>query len=319
MEATPQPLADGNPAAGKHFVISLRTGRLANRLVLFANFIGYAAEHGHRVSNVTFHSYAHLFETTRKDIYCRYPIPRLRSVLDRLPGVAAALRKTRLLYNAARYGGALNERLPLLGKKCVTIREIPYHTQLLDGSEMQAKFGAARTVFVYGWFFRAPGCVVRQAEKIRTHLRPVAELERANRPALERLRQAADVVVGVHIRHGDYRHWKQGEFFFPAHQYAAWMRALAGKFPGRRTAFFVCSDEPRHAGEFPGLTVEFGVGPAVADLYSLAKCDFLIGPLSTFSQWASFYGNVPLFHLRNRDAQIALDQFAVSDLYEIPV
>jgi hypothetical protein len=38
-------------------------------------------------------------------------------------------------------------------------------------------------------------------------------------------------------------------------------------------------------------------GSAVEDLYSLARCDYLLGPPSTFSLWASFYGNVPLHQM----------------------
>jgi hypothetical protein len=62
------------PINNKTLVIAFRTGRLGNRLVLFAHVIGFAAEHGCRVVNFAFHSYAHLFENTRRDLYCRYPV-----------------------------------------------------------------------------------------------------------------------------------------------------------------------------------------------------------------------------------------------------
>jgi hypothetical protein len=97
------------------------------------------------------------------------------------------------------------------------------------------------------------------------------------------------------------------------------MRELATQFSGRKVAFFVCSDEPRQASEFTGLTVVIGAGPPVVDLYALTGCDYVLGPPSTFSQWASFYGNKPLYHLRDHDVQIELDKFAVSDLSEIPL
>ena len=61
------------------------------------------------------------------------------------------------------------------------------------------------------------------------------------------------------------------------------MRELAGQFPGRKTAFFVCSDEPRQASEFSGLMVVIGAGPPVVDLYTLAGCDYILRPPSTFS------------------------------------
>jgi hypothetical protein len=64
--------------------------------------------------------------------------------------------------------------------------------------------------------------------------------------------------------------------------------------------------------------VGFGAGSPVGDLYALAQCDYIFGPVSTFSQWASFYGNKPLLHLENHEAQVEREQFRVSDLQEIP-
>jgi hypothetical protein len=78
----------GQPEAGhlgadqKLLIIAFRTGRLGNRWLRFAHVIGFAAEHGCRVVNVAFHSYAHLFENTRRDIYCRYPVARRWSLFD---------------------------------------------------------------------------------------------------------------------------------------------------------------------------------------------------------------------------------------------
>ena len=305
-------------AHNKILVIGLRTGRLGNRLVLFANVMGFAAEHGYRVVNVAFHTYAHLFENTRRDIYCRYPVARRRSLFDLIPGVAKAIRKTRIFYQIIRHASEWNDHSPILGKRVFTLREIPGQTLLLDAAEVQSRMADAKIVFVHGWRFRAPESVRRQAARIREFFRPISEVGQAVRQSVELLRQQADIVVGVHIRRTDYRAWKKGRFFFAVDRYAAWMRELAGQFPGRRTVFFVCSDEPRQASEFTGLTVVIGAGPPVADLYTLAGCDYILGPPSTFSQWASFYGNKPMYHLRSGDDRVERDKFTVSNLEEIP-
>ena len=305
-------------ADNKILVVGLRTGRLGNRLVLSANVIGFAAEHGHRVVNVAFHSYAHLFEATRRDIYCRYPVARRRSLFDLIPGAAPAIRKTRIFYQFIRRASEWNDRFPILGKSVFTLREIPRQTIFLDAPEVQSRMADAKVVFVHGWRIRAPESVRRHADLIREYFRPVAGIEDASRQVVERLRQVAEVIIGVHLRQGDYRTLKQGQYFFPPERYAAWMRELAGHFSGRKTAFFVCSDEPRQASEFTGLTVVIGAGPPVVDLYTLAGCDYILGPPSTFSQWASFYGNKPLYHLRSGDDRVERDRFTVSDLVEIP-
>jgi hypothetical protein len=312
----PMPTRSGK---GKLFVISGRCGRLANRIILFANFIALAEEQGHRVVNPTFHSYARFFEATRDDIYCQYPRATRKSGWDILPGVGGAIRGTRIFFHVARAFGLWNERHPVFGKTIFTLRQTPAQPiTALDGPEVQAKIRDARIVFVNGWNFRAPELVQRHAGKIRTYFRPMAEFAQASRQAVAQLRQHAEVIVGVHIRHGDYRTWRGGKCFFPASQYAVWMKELAEQFPGRNVAFLVCSDEPRHEQEFPGLRVGIGAGSAVGDLCALAKCDYILGPVSTFPMWASFYGNKPLFLIRDREARIERNEFHVSDLREIP-
>ena len=57
-------------------MVALRTGRLANRIVLFANVIAFAEEHGYEVLNPAFQTYAALFESTRDTLLCPYPPPR---------------------------------------------------------------------------------------------------------------------------------------------------------------------------------------------------------------------------------------------------
>jgi hypothetical protein len=303
---------------GRLFVISLRCGRLGNRLILFANLIAYAAEHGDRVANVTFHSYAHLFETTRRDVYCRYPVAERQSLFDHIPKVPQAIRWSRLFYHCVRASSVLNERLPVFGRKVVTVREqLGLEWESLTDAKMEKRIRDARVVFIYGWHFRAPECVERHADKIRAYFRVAEPYETASTQAVQRLREKADVVVGIHMRFGDYLNFKGGKYYFPPARYFSWMEQLAGQFPGRKVAFMICSDEPRPASGFPGLLVGLGPGSMAGDLYALAKCDYIFGPPSTFSQWASFYGEKPLFHLEDRDARLEVERFRVANLQKL--
>jgi hypothetical protein len=115
-----------------------------------------AEEQGHGIVNVTFHSYAHSFETTRRDIFCRHPVPPRRSWLDRLPGAARAIRKSRLFYHAVRAASVLNERVRIFGPKTMTFREQPGQGIVwLDGPEFQARIRAPETsLFPAGPFTR---------------------------------------------------------------------------------------------------------------------------------------------------------------------
>jgi hypothetical protein len=303
------------PEKPKLFTIAGRCGRLANRILVFAKFAALAEEHGHRLVNFTFHSYSEFFEGTRGNICCRYPRPDRRSWPDIIPGVAAALRRTRILYHVTRYTCLLNERLPIFGSAAVTLRELPgRRTTMLDDPEYQEKIRPARIVFAYGCWLNTPSLVQKHGDKIRAYFRPVEKFAMASGAAIESLRREADVVIGVHIRQGDYRGWQGGNYFFPVARYAAWMRELAAQLRGRTVAFFVCSDEPRSAGEFPGLTVGLGTGSPVSDIYALARCDYIFGTKSTFSQWASFYGEKPLLQISSKDETAKLENFRVSYL-----
>ncbi len=303
------------PKNQKLFTIGLRCGRLANRTILFANFIALAEEQGHRLINFTFHSYSEFFEGTRENIYCRYPRPQRRSWMDIVPGVAAFLRKTRIPYHLTRATAALNEHFPIFGDKVQTLHELPgTKITLLDGPEYQEKIRPAKIIFVYGWWLRTPSLVKKHGDKIRAYFRPVEKFEKASRDAIEPLRHGADIVIGVHIRQGDYRGWQGGRYFFPTSRYAAWMRELAAQFPEPQGSFFVCSDEARSASEFPGLTVAFGTDSPMSDIYALARCDYILGTKSTFSQWASFYGEKPLLQVCGTDEPAKLENFRVSYL-----
>ena len=296
----------------KLFTISLRCGRLANRLIIFANFVALAEEQGHNLINFTFHSYSELFEGTQQNVFCRYPRPRRRSWMDVVPGVAAFLRKTRIPYHITRFTALFNERHPYFGNKVATLHELPgADYTLLEGQAYQDLIRPAKIVFVYGWWLRSPGLMKKHGAKIRAYFRPVERFVNAALAVIEPLRRKADILIGVHVRRGDYSYWKGGKYYFPAERYAAWMHDLVAQFPGRKVAFVVCSDEPRRLDEFPGLTVGLGPDSPVSDIFALAQCDYILGPKSTFTQWASFYGDKPLLHLEGSDHVVKLEDFRI--------
>ena len=312
MRAEP-PADQAPPDGGKLLIITGRPGRMANRLVLFAHIIGFAEEHRYRVVNPTFHSYADLFENTRSDVFCQYPAASRKSLLDSLPGVSGIIKSTRMFYHAGRLARTLQEKFGFFGRSVAVLEEMPRgKLTLLDGPEVRSQIDPAKVVLVNGWKLRAPEYVQKHADKIRKHFQPAVQIEQDVHLLMQRVRQNADVVIGVHIRQGDYRRWKGGKYFFPTSRYAAWMRELMSQFPGAKVSFLVCSDEPRTDQEFQGLPVVLSVNTPVGDLCALSKCDYLFGPVSTYSLWASFYGNVPLFHVGNSDDRMDRAQFRVS-------
>ena len=76
-------------------------------------------------------------------------------------------------------------------------------------------------------------------------------------------------------------------------------------------AFLLCSNEELNYADFAGLQVHSATGHFVEDLYALAACDLVLGPPSSYSMWASFYGQVPLLHLEHADQPVSLPDFQV--------
>jgi hypothetical protein len=65
--------------------------------------------------------------------------------------------------------------------------------------------------------------------------------------------------------------------------------------------FLVCSDEKIKEGKFPNINFIFGPGNEIEDLFILSKTDFIIGSDSTFGAFASYYGNIPMKIMKNKN------------------
>lgn len=120
------------------------------------------------------------------------------------------------------------------------------------------------------------------------------------------------VIVGVHIRRGDYAWWQGGKFYFEDEIYAAVMDGLAEELRtvGMKIRFVLFSNEGLNLDHFKGMyEVVRSDGSPYDDHWIMSKCDYLVGPPSTFTIWASWYGRVPLCHLKDRTARPHLIDF----------
>ena len=126
------------------------------------------------------------------------------------------------------------------------------------------------------------------------------------------------VRVGLHVRRGDYLTWNGGRYYYSDAQFAAVLRQFAALHPGKHLQVFVCGNDPSldessYREALPGCTVLFPKGSAIADLYLLSQCDWLIGPPSTFTLVASMYRNVPLYWIEDPAAPVTASSFAFFD------
>jgi hypothetical protein len=121
------------------------------------------------------------------------------------------------------------------------------------------------------------------------------------------------MVVGIHIRRGDYAFWHNGRFFYELETYHQFMLQIQQLYDDKKVSFFISSNEDFSLDIFDSCDCyRFEKEPsgAILDLYTLSLCDLLIGPFSTFSRWASFIGEKPLCFIESKEQQITKDSFS---------
>ena len=171
-----------------------------------------------------------------------------------------------------------------------------------------------------GWQTRSDTRYLRQTlSELQRIFRPRDEIVRKAETLMADLRANADLVVGLHIRRGDYETWHNGRFFFSLDDYRQFMQRIQQAYAGRRVVFFISSNEDFPADSFEGCQCRrFGREPsgAILDLYTLSLCDRIAGPPSTFSRWASFIGQVPLCFIESADQRFRDDGFSpIADFF----
>ena len=165
-----------------------------------------------------------------------------------------------------------------------------------------------------GWHTRTDTRYLQQTlPELKRIFRPKDEIMQKADGMITAQRTEADVIVGVHIRRGDYATWNNGRFYYELEDYRQFMLRVQQLYANRRVSFFISSNEDFSLDIFEGSNCHrFGkeASGAILDLYTLSLCDRIIGPISSYSRWASFIGEVPLCFLESKEQQFTFDSFS---------
>ena len=297
------------------YVLSKKYGRLCNRLFNAAHLLALAIERKHTFVNVAFYDYADCFQATQQDILCRYPVRK--GFIQNYKPVGMVLYY--LTYCFACFVYYL-PRLAVNGLRWRTIRGPAGGDDLvLDVPSFPLLNGlpdTAHVIFFQGWNLRAHHSLQKHGDRIREYFTPLPRYRARVNEFILTAREGCDVLVGVVIRHGDYRTWLNGQYFYSLETYAALMKQVEELFGGRKTKFIICSDEEQDTTVFAAAKMDFCFrsGHMIENLYSLAECDYIVSPPSTYGMWASFYGKVPLYLIDDPAQRISTtDSFAVCE------
>ena len=180
-------------------------------------------------------------------------------------------------------------------------------------------------------FFRFFGCtkgwqtmdetkyLIDTKKELQHIFRPKKDIMDKAESKIEQIRQTADYIIGVHIRHGDYQTWRNGRYYYSLEEFHQMMLQLQSLYPNQRVSFFISSNACFDVNIFKGChCFRFGKESSgdILDLYTLSLCDRIIGPWSTYSRWASFIGEVPLCFIKDREQVFKDSDFSiVKDFY----
>ena len=291
------------------FVITTTPGAfLGNQLTIFAHVIASARDTGRDIWGASFFPYASYFETTSRDILARFPA---RRSLFRIQ----ALRVFLYYYVFARLVRVLLLRPdpPLSDLAVITDYD---GRQYLQGENFLDQAAGKRLVLIEGYFFRTSVAqLTAHSPVIKAYFRPLQRHETNAEAVVRQARAEADVLVGVHLRQFDtvidHTPHPLYKYQHVEHMSQA-MRRTVELLAGKRVVFLLFSNRKIDHSRFTGFSTTEGTGHMIEDLHALSLCDYILASTySTFSRWASFYGNVPLYQMETPGSRFSLQDFRV--------
>lgn len=172
--------------------------------------------------------------------------------------------------------------------------------------------------FIYSWKHRADKEYFPYVmDEIRDIYTPNQHIIDEVNPVINHYKQEGYFVIGVHIRRGDYKTFEGGRYYFELNEYKQYMQSLCEVYKNKKLCFAISTNEKIDTTIFEGLEIcKTSNTTAIHDLYMLTQCDRIIGPLSTFSRWASFYGKVPLCFISKGNMIRSDEEFSIiKDFY----
>ena len=271
----------------KIVILENNGGRLANQLWLSSGVYAYCLEKKYIYENRCFFRYEHYFNIQKSDWFLYSFFNRRNIRNSKLAKVLYPIYSTTLKM--------LNPKSVVQDNK--TIFNLPpdeglneKQSNLLDKIEK-----SDRGIFYFcGWLFRTPIGLEKYRKEITEYFKPRKEYDDRVKNFIDRARTGNRQLIGIHVRHGDYKVWNGGKFFYSFKEVRKILESFLQEQENKeQITFIICSDEEINDSIFAGLPYIKGLGSEIEDLYTLASTDKIIGSNSSYGAWASYYGNIP--------------------------
>lgn len=287
---------------------SEKPGQLANRMVLLSHFIAFSLEYDVTVMLHLLDEYCEFFEGPRNGLKIKGE--KISHFID-----SSQFKRRLCMFFFTKISRFMRKchLSDLFFAKNIHSKD-EEERFLMNDEKFIPELSSKKLFFLSGWLFRTKGLVEKHRDFIINYFKPLKTYRESAETVVSPLKNKFKTVVGIHIRRGDYKNFLDGKYFYELETYKKVMENIAEIFGHDTTAFVLCSNEDTDLDFFSGLNVVKGPGHFVADLHSLSLCDYIAGPPSTFSMWASFYGQKPLWQIENAGQIPIVETFKVSKI-----
>lgn len=262
------------------FIQSHNGGRLANQLWNFISIYAYCLEKGYILINPTFDQYSRYFEQFKNN-----------SLLS--PNIKFNILNKNISWFMMNLFLKMN-RFIGLGRTYQTGEDS--NAIILPPTDRGFNF-TEPVGFFNGWLFRNKDGLEKFKSQVKHAFRPSKEYEIKLDKFLKTF-SPKQFKVAIHIRRTDYKTHLDGQYYFEIEDYKNVIRKIEKKFSQKKLVFIICSDEPRSLSEFADIQNEVILSPFledfVVDLFLISECDLIVGPPSSFTQFAAWIGEKQL-------------------------
>ena len=254
-------------------------GRMCNNLLQYAHVYAWGREHGRSTMSMRFaYKYPYFnIGHTKYHNFCTYVFAKYVASLGLLPVVS-------------------------------------FNEEQADTAAQEQQMLSRRNLIVEGWYARWYDLFLKYKPDILQLFRFNDNIEQHVADLLSPLTaNSSPILLGVHVRRGDYATWQKGRYYYTDQQYISLIRQFIGLHPDRQVHVFVCSNDPSldrqcYYDELNG-DVSFPNGTAGDDLCLLSHCHYLMGPPSTFTLVAAMYHDARLCWVTDAQAPLTTNDF----------
>ncbi|HEU5364988.1 MAG TPA: alpha-1,2-fucosyltransferase [Hanamia sp.] len=276
------------------------SGQLGNRLWQASYFIANAIEHKYEFVHMGFSDYYDFFSENiekglhKKKYKCR--IYRSKQLTFKHSTILEYVNYSEKFYRHYNFNlpFVVNIKLPTL--------RVKYDLS----SDRFVKLAKKKIAMIDGWPFIDYSALRKHSKTIKEIFTPNAEYLNEVNQIKNKEFAKYDKVIGIHIRRGDYATFLNGMYFYDFSDYAHLMKEIKNfpEFRNLKLGYLLSSNEKINEEDFNEFNVIKSTGKFIEDLYLLSNCNLIVGPPSSFSCWAAFYGGAPLIFVNHNDAKI---------------